>query len=95
MESRLDRRIAFEDIVHELREWLEVREYAPGDTVVTMGAPQNGLQLMLMGRASVYDAEGRQSPPVRTGRRYRGSRPSRNMRPRSPRSPRNSAAHWC
>ena len=58
MERHLDRRIRFEDLAHELREWLDVRDYAPGDILVTLGAPQNGLQLLLMGRASVYDAAG-------------------------------------
>ncbi len=58
MESRLDRRITFEDMAHELRDRLEVREYAAGEALVTMGAPSGGLQLLLMGRASVYDAGG-------------------------------------
>ena len=58
MESRLDRRITFEDMAHELRDRLEVREYAVGEALVTMGAPSGGLQLLLMGRASVYDAAG-------------------------------------
>ena len=31
MESHLDRRILFEDLAHELREWLEVRDYEPGE----------------------------------------------------------------
>ena len=58
MESRLDRRIVFEDMAHELRDRLEVRDYAAGEALVTMGAPSGGLQLLLMGRASVYDAAG-------------------------------------
>ena len=58
MESDLDRRIRFEDIAHELHQWLEVRNYAPGEALAAIGAPQNGLQLLLMGRASVLDAEG-------------------------------------
>ena len=58
MESRLDRRILFEDMAHELREWLEVRDYDPGEALVEMGVAQEGLQLLLMGRASVYDTAG-------------------------------------
>ena len=58
IESHLDRRILFEDMAHELRKWLEVRDYNPGQTLVAMGEPQDGLQLLLMGRASVYDAGG-------------------------------------
>lgn len=58
MESHLDRRILFEDMASELREDLEVRDYAAGEVLVEIGAPQNGLQLVLMGRASVHDAAG-------------------------------------
>ena len=58
MESHLDRRILFEDIAHELREWVEVRDYEAGEALVAMGAPQEGLQLLLMGRASEYDGDG-------------------------------------
>ena len=58
MESRLDRRIVFEDMAHELRDRLEVCDYTAGEALVTMGAASKGLQLLLMGRASVYDAAG-------------------------------------
>ena len=58
VESHLDRRILFEDMAHELREWLEVRDYEAGEALVATGAPQEGLQLLLMGRASEYDAGG-------------------------------------
>ena len=58
MEGHLDRRILFEDMAHELREWLEVRDYEAGEALVAIGARQEGLQLLLMGRASVYDADG-------------------------------------
>ena len=58
MESQLERRILFEDIAHELRDRLEVRDYAAGEALVVMGAPTGGLQLLLTGRASVYDAAG-------------------------------------
>ena len=33
MESQLDRRILFEDIAHELRERLEVRDYEAGEAI--------------------------------------------------------------
>ena len=58
IESHLDRRILFEDMAHELRKWLQVRDYNPGQTLVATGEPQDGLQLLLMGRVSVYDAGG-------------------------------------
>ncbi|MDD9983260.1 MAG: SulP family inorganic anion transporter [Gammaproteobacteria bacterium] len=58
IEGHLDRRILFEDMAHELRGWLEVRDYEAGEPLVAMGARQEGLQLVLMGRASEYDADG-------------------------------------
>ncbi|MDD9982859.1 MAG: SulP family inorganic anion transporter [Gammaproteobacteria bacterium] len=58
IEGHLDRRILFEDMAHELRGWLEVRDYEAGESLVAMGARQEGLQLLLMGRASEYDAGG-------------------------------------
>ena len=58
IESQLDRRILFEDIAHELREWLEHRDYDPGRTIVAKDAPLDGLQLLLLGRASAYDDSG-------------------------------------
>ena len=58
IEDQLDRRILFEDMAHELREWLEVRDYQPGEALVAAGAPQDGLQLLLLGRASAYEADG-------------------------------------
>ena len=58
MESHLDRRILFEDMAHELRDWLEVRDYEAGEAIVATGARKEGLQLLLMGRASEYDSDG-------------------------------------
>lgn len=58
IESQLDRRILFEDMAHELREWLQVRDYEPGEALVAAGTPQDGLQLLVMGRASAYEADG-------------------------------------
>lgn len=58
IEDQLDRRILFEDMAHELREWLEVRDYQPGETLVAAGAPQDGLQLLLLGRASAHETDG-------------------------------------
>ena len=58
METHLDRLISFGDMTHELRDWLETHEYDPGEALVAMGTPQNGLQLLLTGRASVCDTAG-------------------------------------
>ena len=58
IERHLDRRIQFEDMAHELREWLEVRDYQTGEALAAADAPQDGLQLLLLGRASAYNADG-------------------------------------
>ncbi|MDE0384224.1 MAG: SulP family inorganic anion transporter [Defluviicoccus sp.] len=58
IERHLDRRIQFEDMAHELREWLEVRDYESGEALVAADAPQDGLQLLLLGRASAYETDG-------------------------------------
>ena len=58
IEGHLDRLILFVDMAHKLQEWLEVREYEAGEALVAKDAPQEGLQLLLTGRASEYDADG-------------------------------------
>ena len=58
MERHLDRQIVFEELVDDLRDWLEPREYDTGETLVPIGGPLQGLQLLMTGRASVYDSTG-------------------------------------
>ena len=58
MERHLDRQILFEELVHEIRDWLEPREYDTGETLAAIGEPLQGLQLLMAGRASVYDSTG-------------------------------------
>lgn len=58
MERQLDRQILFENLVHDLRDWLEPREYEVGEALTTRGEPQHGLQLLMTGRASAYDSGG-------------------------------------
>ena len=58
MERHLDRQVLFEEMVDELRDWLELREYGAGEALATVGEPQNGLQLLMTGRASAYDSAG-------------------------------------
>ena len=58
MERHLDRQIVFEELVDDLRDWLEPREYDTGETLVPIGEPLQGLQLLMTGRASVYDSTG-------------------------------------
>ena len=59
LERRLERQIRFEELIDELSDWLEAREYAAGETLAGSGArPDEGLQLLLSGRASAYDVDG-------------------------------------
>lgn len=58
MEHHLDKQIFFEEMVGELEPWLERREYETGETLAARGEAQEGLQLLVSGRASVHDAEG-------------------------------------
>ena len=54
----LDRQVLFEELVGELEEWLEPREFASGETIVAFGEPSEGLQLLREGRASQFDSSG-------------------------------------
>ncbi len=58
MESHLDRQVVFEDMVDELRAWLEPREYDAGEALVSLGEPQKGMQLLIKGQASAFDSTG-------------------------------------
>ncbi len=58
MERHLDRQVVFEDMVDELRDWLEPREYDPGEALASIGELQNGLQLLITGQASAFDSAG-------------------------------------
>ena len=58
MERHLDRQVLFEAVVDELQDWLEPRDYDAGEAIVSIGEQQNGLQLLVSGQASAYDAKG-------------------------------------
>ena len=58
MERHLDRQIVFEELVDDFRDWLEHREYDTGEILVPIGEPLQGFQLLMTGRASVYDSTG-------------------------------------
>ena len=58
LDSQLERRIQFEDLVDELGSWLSPRRYASGEALAGPGTPSEGLQLLTSGRASVHDASG-------------------------------------
>ena len=58
MSRQLDRRAGFEDLVGRLDDWGRHREFKAGETIVAMGVPTAGVQMMTAGRGSVYDASG-------------------------------------
>ncbi len=58
LERHLERQIRFEDLMDELRSWLNPCTYAAGEALVGPGAPSEGLQLLTSGRASAHETEG-------------------------------------
>lgn len=57
-ERHLDRQVRFEEMLEELEEGLEPREFAAGETMVSAGAPREGLHLLQKGRAVQFDSNG-------------------------------------
>ena len=58
LEHYLERQIRFEDLLEGLGRWLTPRRYAAGEALAGPDAPREGLQLLLSGSASGYDAAG-------------------------------------
>ena len=58
LELQLERQIRFEDLVDELRSWLNPCRYAAGEALAGPGAPGRGLQLLTSGQASAHEAGG-------------------------------------
>jgi len=58
IERYLERQIRFEDLIETLRPWLVSRNYATEDIIAGPGLQSEGLQLLLSGRASIYDSAG-------------------------------------
>ena len=58
LERYLERQVRFEDLIETLRPWLTPRNYAAEDVIAGPDVSSEGLQLLLSGRASVYDSQG-------------------------------------
>ena len=58
LERYLERQIDFESLMEDLQEWLSPHEYSAGEALAGPDASQEGLQLLISGRASGYDASG-------------------------------------
>ena len=54
----LDKQVYFEELIERLRPWLEAREYAAGETLMTRGEKQNGMRLIVEGEVSVVAEDG-------------------------------------
>ena len=59
LERHLDVQAHFEEMVEQLQPWLEPRDYEAGESLSVRGELQEGLQLLVSGRASVENAEGK------------------------------------
>lgn len=55
----LDRQVIFEELVERLDPWLENRTYAAGKTVTAKGGRQDGMGLVVEGRLSMFDEDGK------------------------------------
>ena len=58
LERHLDRQARFEQLIDDIEECLELRTYSSGESIVSIGAPLEGMQLLQEGRASQFDASG-------------------------------------
>ena len=58
LERHLDEMVTFEELLDRLDPWLEPQKHAEGETLSLQGEVPVGLQLLVSGLVSVYDAEG-------------------------------------
>ena len=58
IERYLDRQIRFENLMEKLQRWLNPRSYSTGDNIAGPDAKQEGLEMLVLGRASVHDHSG-------------------------------------
>ena len=58
LERHLERQIRFEDLMDELRDWLTPRDHAADEALAGADVPQEGLQVLISGRASACDDAG-------------------------------------
>lgn len=59
LERHLERQIRFEDLMGELRSWLNPRLYAAGEALAGPSVASKGLQLLTSGRATAHESGGR------------------------------------
>lgn len=59
LERFLEQQVHFENLIEALQPWLISRLYEAGEVLAGPEVPPEGLQLLVSGRASVHDSEGR------------------------------------
>ena len=63
----LDRQILFEDLVSELKPWLEPIEYRAGETIASHGEKTRDMLLLTVGRVALFDSSGTRVAERRPG----------------------------
>ena len=58
LERHLDRQVDFEELLNELQDGLNPRQYAVGEVPAGPDVPGDGLQRLISGRASAHEADG-------------------------------------
>ena len=58
LKRHLDGLARFEELLEDLEPWLEPREYEAGEALAVRGEVQDGLQLVVVGQATVHDVDG-------------------------------------
>ncbi len=67
LDRYLERQIDFEYLTEQLQRWTSACRYDAGIALKGPGAPHDGLQLVISGRASGYDADGARMSQYRPG----------------------------
>ena len=58
MERQLHSQAEFEALIEALGDWAQVRDYGPDESIVAADTASAGVELMTLGRASVFDEKG-------------------------------------
>lgn len=58
LERQLERQIQFEDLLDDLRRWMNPRSHLPGETIAGPVTPAQGVQFLVSGRATEQDGTG-------------------------------------
>ena len=59
LEGHLNRQVVFEELIHQANPWMERRIYEAGETLVALGETHAGMEFIVAGKLTAYDAQGR------------------------------------